>query len=152
MAGELRAPSHSSSSIPLFRPSSGAKMGKVACLRYQVSHPCFSLPSVYLWGLGTVCLSALQLLLTFPVFRSSISARESESLIWTWAQNIQDVNLPILVKKWSHCKHSSWIIKTIKFRDPRAWHNIFLLHTRTLIQRPWVTYTKLICGRAKSHT
>lgn len=38
MAGSSETPSHSSSSIPLFRSSSGAKTGKVTCLRYQVSH------------------------------------------------------------------------------------------------------------------
>lgn len=38
MAGSSETPSDSSSSTPLSRSTSGAKMGKVTCLRYRVSH------------------------------------------------------------------------------------------------------------------
>ena len=61
IAGSSETPSHSSSSIPLSRSSSGAKMGKVACLRYQVSHllllPAFRVISGD-WGLSAFLLSS----------------------------------------------------------------------------------------------
>lgn len=81
-AGSSETPSHSSSSIPLSRPSSGAKMGKVACLRYQVSHPLL-LPAFCVisgdWGLSAPCSPAATHL---PSFQVSIFARESESLTY----------------------------------------------------------------------
>lgn len=81
MAGSSETPSHSSSLIPLFRSSSGAKTGKVTCLRYQVSHLLLLPPFCVIsgdWGLLPVCSPAATHL---PSFQVSISARESESLI-----------------------------------------------------------------------
>lgn len=97
MAGSSETPSHSPSSTPLSRSTSGAKMRKVTCLMYQVSHRLLLLPFCVISG-GCELFACL-LSAHLPSSQISASARESESLTWTWAQNIQDVNLPILVQK-----------------------------------------------------
>ena len=50
MAGSSETHSHSSSSTPLSRSTSGAKMRKVTCLKYQVSHRLLLLPFCVISG------------------------------------------------------------------------------------------------------